>query len=61
MNNCELEANIAIRNVLPEIAKQLRIANRLKAYALKLDSRLEHSHRQAIDKILLDDKERSNG
>lgn len=41
-----------LQSSLHEIASQLKIANKLKAYSLKLNPRLESSHCRAIDSIL---------
>ena len=57
MPQSQLNALIAVSHQLPEIAKQLKIANKLKAWELKLKYREltpPFDHAAEIDKIMKD-------
>lgn len=49
----QLNALLAVADQLPEIAKQLRIANKLKAWELKHTPSWQHA--DEIDEILKED------
>lgn len=55
MTQAELNAFVAVAHQLPEIAKQLKIANELKAWELKIAYREmtpPRHHAEEIDKIM---------
>lgn len=53
MSQIEIDAMFAVRSMLPEIAKQLKVMNELKAVELKL--RAETAHNTSITPSMVDD------
>lgn len=53
MSQFEIDAMFAVRNALPEIAKQLKVMNELKAVELKLKA--ETAHNTSITPSMIDD------